>query len=148
LGASDLQPCYQIAPPQTILLSAHSSCPAPPALPKTPPLPTNPKPQTDPVALDKAIKWTWITGGLLTLVLVILWPLLALPAGVFSKAYFTMWIIIALIWGFAAMITCLVMPWYESRRHVGKIVKGIFSGEAFKKRPERVEVGMSPMTKG
>jgi hypothetical protein len=90
-----------------------------------------------------------MTGGVLTLVLVIAWPLLALPAGVFSKSYFTMWIIIALTWGFAAMCTCLFMPWWESRRHIGKIFTGIFSGEVFKARAVRAEVGaVSPMTKG
>eukprot|EP00882_Tetradesmus_deserticola_P003386 GHRQ01003582.1.p1 GENE.GHRQ01003582.1~~GHRQ01003582.1.p1 ORF type:complete len:665 (+),score=225.71 GHRQ01003582.1:267-2261(+) len=104
---------------------------------------------TDSAALDRAIKWTWMTGGVLTLVLVIAWPLLALPAGVFSKAYFTMWIVIALTWGFAAMCVCLFMPWYESRRHVGRIFKGIFSGEVFKAKPVRADVGASPiMTKG
>ena len=35
----------------------------------------------------------------LTVVIFILWPLLALPAKVFSQNYFTMWIVIALIWG-------------------------------------------------
>jgi hypothetical protein len=49
--------------------------------------------QSDPAALNRALKWTWITGGVLTLVLVVAWPLLALPAGVFSKPYFTMWIV-------------------------------------------------------
>lgn len=88
----------------------------------------------DPAGLTRALKWTWMTGGVLTLVLVILWPLLALPAGVFSLAYFRMWIIIALTWGFAATLTCLVLPWWESRAHVGKIFKGLFSGQAFKKR--------------
>ncbi|KAI8468533.1 MAG: urea active transporter [Monoraphidium minutum] len=38
-----------------------------------------------PEALTKALRWTWLTGGGLTLVLIILWPLLAMPAGVFNK---------------------------------------------------------------
>lgn len=29
--------------------------------------------QDDPAGLTRALKWTWITGGVLTLVLVILW---------------------------------------------------------------------------
>lgn len=108
------------------------------------------KPQTDPAGLNRAIKWTWITGGALTLVLLILWPLLALPAGVFSKAYFTMWVVISLIWGLAALCVCLFMPWYESRRHVVKIFKGVLSGSVFKAKPARAaDAGMAPpMTKG
>lgn len=46
--------------------------------------------QDSPAALTKALRWTYITGGTLTLVMLILWPLLALPAGVFSQGYFTM----------------------------------------------------------
>jgi hypothetical protein len=38
-----------------------------------------------PEALTKALKWTWLTGGGLSILLVILWPVLALPAGVFNK---------------------------------------------------------------
>jgi hypothetical protein len=58
--------------------------------------------QDSPESLTRALRWTYITGGTLTLVLVVAWPLLALPAGVFSKSYFTMWIIIAMIWGLLA----------------------------------------------
>ena len=46
--------------------------------------------QDSPAALTKALRWTYITGGTLTLVMLILWPILALPAGVFSQGYFTM----------------------------------------------------------
>eukprot|EP00775_Hariotina_reticulata_P012232 gene12232-12370_t len=80
--------------------------------------------ENDPAALTRALKWTWITGGVLTLVLVIAWPLLALPAGVFSKPYFTMWIIIAITWGLVACLICLILPWWESRAHVKKILTG------------------------
>lgn len=50
--------------------------------------------QDSPAALTKALRWTYITGGTLTLVMLILWPILALPAGVFSQGYFTMWIVV------------------------------------------------------
>lgn len=52
--------------------------------------------QDSPAALTKALRWTYITGGTLTLVMLILWPILALPAGVFSQGYFTMWIVVRL----------------------------------------------------
>jgi hypothetical protein len=38
-----------------------------------------------PEALTRALKYTYISAGVLTLVLVVAWPLLALPAGVFSQ---------------------------------------------------------------
>ena len=46
--------------------------------------------QDSPASLTKALRWTYLTGGALTLVMLILWPILALPAGVFSQGYFTM----------------------------------------------------------
>jgi len=78
--------------------------------------------QDDPAGMTRALKWTWWTGGILTLVLVIAWPLLALPAGVFSLGYFYMWIIIAIIWGLLASVTCILFPIYESLPHIGKIL--------------------------
>jgi uncharacterized sodium:solute symporter family permease YidK len=96
---------------------------------------------TDIEGLNRAVKYTWWTGGGLTLLLIIVWPLLSLPAGVFSKPYFTMWIIIALIWGFAAAALCIIMPWVESRKHLAKVMAGVASGEVFKKHaaPEAVK---------
>jgi urea-proton symporter len=41
--------------------------------------------EDSPEAMTKALRYTWITGGGLTILLVILWPLLALPAGVFNR---------------------------------------------------------------
>ncbi|GBF99241.1 urea-proton symporter-like [Raphidocelis subcapitata] len=77
--------------------------------------------EDSPEALTRALRWTWLTGGALTLVLVVLWPLLSLPAGVFNKGYFTMWIIIALIWGLIASAVCIFTPIWESRQHIAKI---------------------------
>ncbi len=45
--------------------------------------------EDSPEALNQVIRFTWWTGGALTLVLLILWPVLALPAKVFSQGYFT-----------------------------------------------------------
>ncbi len=42
-------------------------------------------------AMDNAYKWICIWGTALALLLFVLWPLLALPARVFSKGYFTFW---------------------------------------------------------
>lgn len=56
----------------------------------------------DPAAMAYAYKMTWIWAGCLSVVVFVLWPLLALPAGVFSQSYFTFWIVIMMIWGFLA----------------------------------------------
>ncbi len=56
----------------------------------------------DPAKMAYAYKMTWIWAGCLSVVVFVLWPLLTLPAGVFSKSYFTFWIVLAMIWGFLA----------------------------------------------
>ena len=44
----------------------------------------------------------WITrrGYLLTLVLILVWPILSVPAGVFTKDYFAFWVLVSIAWGF------------------------------------------------
>ncbi|KAG2435987.1 hypothetical protein HYH02_011700 [Chlamydomonas schloesseri] len=76
--------------------------------------PNNFEGEDSPEALEHVIKFTWATGGTLTLVLLILWPILALPAKVFSEGYFTFWIIIAMIWGIVASVVCIVLPVWEA----------------------------------
>ena len=49
--------------------------------------------------MEHAYKWILKYGGGLAFILIIAWPCLALPAGVFSKGYFTFWFIISIIWG-------------------------------------------------
>ena len=56
----------------------------------------------DPAKMAYAYKMTWIWAGCLSVVVFIIWPLMTLPAGVFSKSYFTFWIVLAMIWGFLA----------------------------------------------
>lgn len=60
--------------------------------------------------LDGALKIMHIVAWGLTFVLVILWPCLALPAGVFSEGYFTFWVILSITWG---IIATLIGMWIE-----------------------------------
>ena len=71
--------------------------------------------ESSPEALTRALHWTYWTGGVLTLVMIIFWPLLAIPAGVFSKGYFHLWVIIAMAWGLVASVCTLVLPIWEAR---------------------------------
>ena len=52
-----------------------------------------------PAAIEHAYKWILVRGSILSVILFILWPLLALPARVFSKGYFTFWVAISMAWG-------------------------------------------------
>lgn len=70
--------------------------------------------EDSPEALDEVIRFTWKTGGALTAVLLVIWPILTLPAKVFSQGYFTFWVIVAMIWGICAACICILLPIYEA----------------------------------
>lgn len=66
-------------------------------------------------AMNAALKWTYITGGVLSVVLIILWPLLSLPQKNFTKPYWAWWVAIAFIWGHLAAFITVVLPVWEAR---------------------------------
>lgn len=76
-------------------------------------------------AMDKASKVMIYAGWGFTAVLIIVWPVLTLPAGVFSKGYFTFWVILSLIWGLVATIAGFGVPLWESKDALFKIIKGL-----------------------
>ncbi|KAK1864694.1 hypothetical protein I4F81_007238 [Pyropia yezoensis] len=82
----------------------------------------------DEAEIDRAMKMISAWGIGLALVLVVAWPLLALPAGVFSKGYFTFWVVLSIIWGIMATGAMVLLPVWESRSSIlgvitlGKIV--------------------------
>jgi hypothetical protein len=51
----------------------------------------------NPGQMAYAYKMTWIWAISLSIVIFVLWPLLALPAGIFSQGYFTFWIILSMV---------------------------------------------------
>jgi Na+/proline symporter len=81
--------------------------------------------EKDPVALRRAERWIKNRGYWLTLILIILWPCLSLPAGVFSKAYFSFWVLVAIAWGFGAAIIITVLPLSESSEDIAMILSGL-----------------------
>mmetsp|Transcript_8018 Transcript_8018/g.11603 ORF Transcript_8018/g.11603 Transcript_8018/m.11603 type:complete len:728 (-) Transcript_8018:128-2311(-) len=81
--------------------------------------------QQDPVELDRAFKWITRRGYVLTLVLIVIWPLLSVPAGKFSQDYFAFWVLVSIIWGFGAAVAITVLPLAESSDEIGKVLSGI-----------------------
>lgn len=65
--------------------------------------------------LNLLVQWTWISALVLSLVFCVLWPVLTIPAGVFSKPYYTFWVILSIIWGLVAAVIAIFMPLWESR---------------------------------
>ena len=92
----------------------------------------------DPEMLEKAYKWITVRGWVLTIVLVVIWPLLSVPAGKFSKDYFTFWVLLAIAWGFGAAIVITFLPLMESSEEIGTIFKGMFG---IKSEPATKEIG-------
>ena len=78
-------------------------------------------------AMDKASKIMAIATWSFTGVLIILWPCLALPAGVFSKGYFTFWVALSLAWAVLATAVGIFLPFYESRDSIKAITVGLLT---------------------
>jgi hypothetical protein len=63
--------------------------------------------------LTKVLMFSYWFGGGLSLILIIIWPLLALPQEVFTKSYWGWWVAIAFIWGHCASAITIVYPLYQ-----------------------------------
>lgn len=85
----------------------------------------------DPEMLDAAYKWITRRGWGLTIILVIIWPLLSVPAGKFTKDYFTFWVLLAIAWGFGAAIIITFLPIIESMEDMKGTVAGMKSSPAY-----------------
>merc|ERR1712193_163610 len=64
--------------------------------------------------LNSAAAWVKKWGFGFTIVMVVIWPILTIPAGVFTKEYFAFWVFVSLMWGFTATFVIITMPLYES----------------------------------
>lgn len=76
------------------------------------------------------IKW----GVGFTILIVIIWPIFALPAKVFSEGYFTFWAAIAIIWGTVGSAVIIFLPLYESWDTISFIVMGMFTSDIMYER--------------
>merc|ERR1712151_252988 len=81
--------------------------------------------QQDPVLLRQSYLWITRRGYILTLVLAIIWPVLSIPAGVFSQSYFAFWVMVSIAWGFGAAGVIALLPIYESKEELGAIFSGM-----------------------
>lgn len=79
----------------------------------------------DPKILEEASTWANRRVYLLTFILIILWPVLSIPAGVFSQSYFAFWVMLAVLWGFGAAAVIIFLPLSESFHDIDVIINGI-----------------------
>jgi len=71
----------------------------------------------NPQSLQSASRLALILSTTLTLIMLIIWPLpMFFTHDVFSKGFFTAWVVISFIWVFAAIALCGILPIWETRR--------------------------------
>ncbi|KAK8963295.1 Urea-proton symporter DUR3 [Platanthera guangdongensis] len=79
--------------------------------------------------LMRAESWIMKRGLAFSIILVIVWPLLTLPAGHFSLGYFTFWVVISIAWGTIGSIVIIVLPLIESWRTISSLCAAIFTND-------------------
>ncbi|KAF1873621.1 hypothetical protein Lal_00027659 [Lupinus albus] len=79
--------------------------------------------------LIKAKAWIVKWGVCFTVLIVILWPILSLPAGEFSKGYFYLWAVIAIAWGTIGSAVIIILPIKESWETIQNIIVGMFTND-------------------
>jgi len=83
--------------------------------------------QQDKNELRRAKRWITRRGYLLTFILILFWPLLSIPAQVFSESYFAFWVLLSIAWGFGAAITISLLPLIESQAEIGRVLSGMLN---------------------
>lgn len=101
----------------------------------------------DPVALEHASYWILKWGGAFTSIIIFIWPVLALPAGVFSEGYFTFWAIIAILWGTIGSAVIILLPLYESWDVLYAVAVGIFTGNHLEAKIDEIDMKVTALLK-
>jgi Na+/proline symporter len=95
--------------------------------------------EKDPVMLRRAERWITRRGYFLTLLLVVVWPLLSVPAGVFSQSYFAFWVLIAIAWAFGAGLVITILPLVESADDINMVLSGMYYAITGREAPRAAE---------
>ncbi|XP_050264614.1 urea-proton symporter DUR3-like isoform X1 [Quercus robur] len=88
--------------------------------------------------LKRAKAWVVKWGIGFTIVIVVLWPLLSLPIGVFTKGYFTFWAVIAIAWGTIVSVVIIGLPLIESRKTIQRVFMGMFTNDRLMEKVEEM----------
>ncbi|CAO3669074.1 unnamed protein product [Umbelopsis ramanniana] len=79
------------------------------------------------IGLNKASRFAKISSVVLTLALVILWPLPMFGSQyVFSREFFTGWVVVSCIWIFCSTLAVAIYPVIESRAAIAVVFRGIY----------------------
>lgn len=90
--------------------------------------------------LIRAKRWIIKWGVGFTLVIVVLWPILTLPAGQFNKGYFRFWVVIAIAWGTIASVVIIALPLMESWETIQSVILGMFTNDRMMEKIEELNL--------
>lgn len=90
--------------------------------------------------LIRAKRWIIKWGVGFTLVIVVLWPILTLPAGQFNKGYFRFWAVIAIAWGTIASVVIIALPLMESWETIQSVMLGMFTNDRMMEKIEELNL--------
>mmetsp|Transcript_8216 Transcript_8216/g.11087 ORF Transcript_8216/g.11087 Transcript_8216/m.11087 type:complete len:684 (+) Transcript_8216:550-2601(+) len=93
--------------------------------------------------LENAKKWIAKWGLGFTIIMVVVWPVLSIPAGVFSKGYFAMWVIISIVWGLVGTLVIVLLPLWESQEAILCVIRGLFFNDDLHARLDEVDHKMN-----
>jgi urea-proton symporter len=91
--------------------------------------------------LNQAAFWARTLTVAMTLCLLILWPMPMYGSGyVFSKDFFTGWVVVGILWLFFTAFGVIIFPVYEGRASIAHTVRAMFLDATGRKKP--VTAGM------
>ncbi len=80
-----------------------------------------------------------------TLAFLVLWPMPMYGSGyIFSKPFFTGWVVVGIIWIFCSFFAVGLFPVFEGRRTLVNTAKYIFLGSTGNKHPKEIH-GQEPV---
>ncbi|KAF8084609.1 hypothetical protein N665_0710s0017 [Sinapis alba] len=97
--------------------------------------------------LRRAKAWIVKWGLVFTLLIVVIWPLLSLPARVFSRGYFWFWAIVAVAWGTIGSIVIIGLPLIESWETIKSVCMGMFTNDRLMNKLDDLNHKLHALTK-
>ncbi|CAN7028132.1 unnamed protein product [Brassica oleracea var. botrytis] len=97
--------------------------------------------------LRRAKAWIVKWGLVFTLLIVVIWPVLSLPARVFSRGYFWFWAIVAVAWGTIGSIVIIGLPLIESWETIKSVCMGMFTNDRLMNKLDDLNHRLQALTK-
>ncbi|KAK4792733.1 hypothetical protein SAY86_023168 [Trapa natans] len=90
--------------------------------------------------LVHAKHWIIRWGVGFTFLIVVLWPVMSLPAKVFSKVCFTFWAVIAMAWGTVGSAVIIALPVMESWQTIQSVCVGMFTNDLLLEKMDEINL--------